>query len=88
MISRLLTAFGFLGLAMAACATPAAAQTMPPDDLQRLIQVIAAQREAAANLQAYAEMRAAKLADDLAKANAKIAALEKPAAAPTVPEAP
>ena len=62
---------------LALLVSPALAQPMPPEDLQRLLAVMESQRNAAGNQHAFAEMRAAKLADDLAKANARISELEK-----------
>lgn len=53
-----------------------AQQAPDPAFLQRVLPTLQAQRNAALDAQAVAEARAAGLADDLAKANARIKELE------------
>lgn len=72
-----------LALVFVLLASPAVAQQQQPDPafLQRAITVLQAQRNAALDQAAGAEARVAQIADDLAKAQARIKELE-PKAAP------
>lgn len=67
-------------LATLLIASPAAAQQTDPAFLNRAIAVLQAQRNAAMDSVAAEKARADGLAEDLAKAQARIRELEKPAA--------
>jgi Skp family chaperone for outer membrane proteins len=66
---------------MGCLATPALAQQQAPDPavLQRAVAVIQAQRNQALDVAASADVRAAGLADELAKAQAKLKELKQKA---------
>lgn len=67
-------------LALLLAAGPAIAQQADTAFLQRAISVLQAQRNTALDQAALAEAKLAGLADDLAKANARIKSLEDAAA--------
>ena len=66
-------------IALALISTPALAEQQPdPAVLQRAIAVLQRQRNQAQDVAASAEIKALTLADELAKAQAKIKRVEKP----------
>lgn len=72
-----------LAIVLALISTPAFAQQQPdPAFMQRALAALQNQRNTAMDSAAAAEAKAAGLADDLAKANARITDLEKPKSEP------